>query len=44
VEVAWVWAGRRTPWIDWMTKDEYEACLIELREPRADGSPGHASG
>jgi hypothetical protein len=34
VEVAWVWAGRRTPWIDWVTKAEYEACLIELREPQ----------
>jgi hypothetical protein len=33
VEVAWVWSGRRTPWIDWMTKAEYEGCLIELREP-----------
>ena len=30
VEVAWVWPGRRTPWIDWFTRAEYEACLIEL--------------
>jgi hypothetical protein len=30
VEVAWVWAGRHTPWIDWMTKTEYEARLIEM--------------
>jgi hypothetical protein len=30
VEVAWVWPGRRTPWIDWWTKAEYEAGLIEL--------------
>jgi hypothetical protein len=30
VEVAWVWAGRRPPWIDWVTKAEYEAHLIEL--------------
>ena len=44
VEVSWVWAGRPTPWIDWLTKEEYEARLIELREPRADGAPGHASG
>jgi hypothetical protein len=36
VEVAWVWAGRRTPWIDWVTKAEYEQCLIELCEPRGD--------
>ena len=34
VEVAWVWPGRRTPWIDWLTKAEYEARLIELREPK----------
>jgi hypothetical protein len=32
VEVAWVWSGRRTPWINWVTKAEYEICLIELRE------------
>ena len=44
VEVAWVWAGRHTPWIDWLTKKEYEGRLIELRELRADGAPGHASG
>ena len=30
VEVAWVWSGRRTPWIDWVTKAEYEAHLVEL--------------
>ena len=30
VEVAWVWSGRRTPWVDWLTKAEYEACLTEL--------------
>jgi hypothetical protein len=30
VEVAWVWSGRRTPWTDWVTKAEYEACLTEL--------------
>jgi hypothetical protein len=29
VEVAWVWPGRRTPWIEWFTKAEYEAHLIE---------------
>jgi hypothetical protein len=23
LEVAWVWAGRLTPWIAWITKDEY---------------------
>jgi hypothetical protein len=38
VEVAWVWSGRRTPWIDWVTKAEYEVCLIELREAQ-DGRP-----
>jgi hypothetical protein len=30
VEVAWVWPGRRTPWIDWWTKAEYETHLVEL--------------
>lgn len=30
VEVAWVWSGRRAPWIDWLTKEEYAACLIEM--------------
>jgi hypothetical protein len=30
VEVAWLWSGRRTPWIDWLTKAEYEVCLTEL--------------
>jgi hypothetical protein len=30
VEVAWVWSGRRTPWVDWLTKAEYGARLIEL--------------
>ena len=30
VEVSWVWPGRRTPWVDWLTKAEYEACLVEL--------------
>jgi hypothetical protein len=30
VEVAWGQSGRRTPWIDWFTKEEYEACLIEM--------------
>jgi hypothetical protein len=30
VEVAWVWPGRRTPWVDWLTKAEYEARLVEL--------------
>jgi hypothetical protein len=44
VEVAWVWPGSRTPWIDWMTKEEYETCLIELQEPQNDGSPGHTPG
>jgi hypothetical protein len=37
VEVAWVWAGRRTPLIDWVTKEEYEARLIELPGPKAVG-------
>jgi hypothetical protein len=39
VEVAWVWCGRRTPWIEWFTKAEYEAHLIEVREPRGSGPP-----
>jgi hypothetical protein len=38
VEVAWLWSGRRTPWIGWVTKPEYEGCLIELGEPQ-DGRP-----
>ena len=39
VEVAWVWAGRPTPWVDWLTKEEYEARLIELRDPGPMGPP-----
>jgi hypothetical protein len=31
VEVAWLWSGRRTPWIDWFTREEYEAHLTELK-------------
>ena len=35
IEVAWVWwSGRRTPWIEWFTKAEYAAYLIEVQEPR----------
>jgi hypothetical protein len=30
VEVAWGGVGRRTPWVDWVTKAEYETCLVEL--------------
>ena len=30
VEVAWGGVGRRTPWVDWLTKAEYEARLVEL--------------
>lgn len=30
VEVAWGRAGRRPPWLDWVTKAEYEAHLTEL--------------
>lgn len=30
VEVTWGRLGRRTPWIDWLTKAEYEARLIEM--------------
>jgi hypothetical protein len=30
VEVAWGKSGRRTPWVDWLTKVDYEARLIEL--------------
>lgn len=29
-EVAWRRSGRRPPWIDWVTKAEYEARLVEL--------------
>jgi hypothetical protein len=39
VEIAWGWSGRRTPWVDWLTKEEYEARLIELPEPRGCGPP-----
>ena len=39
LEVAWVWSGRRTPWIEWFTKAEYEAPLIEVREPRGGKPP-----
>jgi hypothetical protein len=38
VEVAWVRSGRRTPWIEWFTKAEYETHLIEVRGPRG-GQP-----
>ena len=30
VEVAWGGVGHSTPWIDWVTKAEYEARLVEL--------------
>jgi hypothetical protein len=30
VQVAWGGSGRRTPWVDWLTKEEYEARLIEM--------------
>jgi hypothetical protein len=30
VEVAWGQSERRTPWVDWLTKEEYEAYLIEM--------------
>ena len=30
VEIAWGQSGRRTPWVDWWTREEYEACLIEM--------------
>jgi hypothetical protein len=30
VEVAWQRWGRRQPWIDWVTKAEYEPHLVEL--------------
>jgi hypothetical protein len=39
VEVAWVWPGCRTPWIEWFTKAEYEAHLIEVRAPRGGRAP-----
>jgi hypothetical protein len=43
VEVAWERAGRHTPCSDWFTKDEYEACLMELPESRGC-SPTPAEG
>jgi hypothetical protein len=30
VGVAWGGVGRSTPWVDWVTKAEYEARLVEL--------------
>jgi hypothetical protein len=30
VQVAWGGSGRRTPWVDWLTKEEYEVRLIEM--------------
>jgi hypothetical protein len=30
LEVAWGRSGRRPPWIDWLTKAEYEARVVEL--------------
>jgi hypothetical protein len=30
VEVEWRSSGRRPPWVDWVTKAEYEARLVEL--------------
>ena len=30
LEVAWGRSGRRLPWIDWWTKAEYEARVVEL--------------
>jgi hypothetical protein len=39
LEVAWVWSGHPTPWIEWFTKAEYEAHLIEVQEPRGGKSP-----
>jgi hypothetical protein len=33
VEVTWGLAGRRPPWVDWLTKAEYEARVIELPSP-----------
>jgi hypothetical protein len=35
VEVAWEGGRRHAPCIDWFTKGEYEACLMELLESRA---------
>ena len=30
VEIEWGQVGRRTPWVDWLTKAEYETRLVEL--------------
>ena len=29
VEVAWVWSGRHTPWVNWFTREEYKARVTE---------------
>jgi hypothetical protein len=39
LEIAWVWPGRRTPWIEWFTKAEYEAHLIEVPASRGGRPP-----
>jgi hypothetical protein len=43
VEIAWVGSGRRMPWVDWWTKAEYEAYLIEMRESRDCKAPAARS-
>lgn len=30
VEVAWIWSGRRTPWVVWVIRAEDEARVVEL--------------
>jgi Mouse development and cellular proliferation protein Cullin-7 len=30
VQVAWGGSGRLTPWVDWLTQEEYEVRLIEM--------------
>ena len=39
LEVAWGRSGRRTPLIEWFTKAESEAHLIEVRAPRGGRAP-----
>jgi hypothetical protein len=46
LEVAWGRPGRSTPWIEWFTKAEYTAYLIEVPEPRGrrPATPGTGGG
>jgi hypothetical protein len=39
LEVAWARPGCPTPWVEWFTKAEYAAHLIEVQEPRGAARP-----